>query len=98
MRVVLHVNEVDKWEMTLSNCDALRKEVDVLSMCIVLNGDAVKLAFDKDVDNREVYVCENSLKARGLDSKDMKAGFKTTESAVVMLARLQGDHYAYIKP
>lgn len=96
LRVVLHAPTAAALKRARSNArNLLRAEPDA-TVRIIANAEAAAAALttpDADTD-RHLALCLNSLNAQGLEAP---AGIATVPAAVVELARLQADGWAYIR-
>ena len=103
MQVVFHINEVDRWDMVLSNVKNFLAEVAEAKITIVANGSAVKYYLEdnipqetfKDVD---VVACQNSLRNQEISKEQLNPLIRIVDSGVVELANKQAEGYAYIRP
>ncbi|MCK2185183.1 hypothetical protein [Halomonas getboli] len=95
LRVLLHAPTADGLARARRNARNLlnaRPEAEVL---IVANGAAVAAALaEPDATDERLRLCRNSLKAQGLENPD---GIAEVDAAVVTLAELQMDGWAYIR-
>lgn len=96
LRVVIHAPTAAALKRARSNArNLLRAEPDV-QVRIIANAEAAAAALttpDAETD-QHLALCLNSLKAQGLSAP---VGIATVPAAVVELARLQADGWAYIR-
>ena len=104
MKVVLHLNEIERLKPTLSNIINILK-TDVLGVKLLINGNAINLFKDEDFevsinDNRfQIMACQNSMKAHDVDAVMLLENTVIVSSGVYTLMQLQvEDNFAYIKP
>lgn len=97
LRVVFHAPTANSLDRARRNARNLIKARDDAQVRIIANGAAVPaaLAEPDPVTDRWLRLCRNTLAAQGLDNT---AGYEEVEAAVVALAELQGDGWAYIRP
>lgn len=114
MNVIFHIDELNKWQLTLGNVtnmvnyyqdNKVNYQIEVLA-----NSEAV-LAFQHNFDDKlklqmshlvkanvTFAACNNALKANHLSSKDIYDFITIVPSGVVELAQKQVNGFAYIKP
>ncbi|NLQ16246.1 hypothetical protein HGG82_01245 [Marinomonas sp. M1K-6] len=112
VKVVFHIDEVDKWPLLLANVRNLVKAVDLASshIMVLTNAKAV-LAFDGNallnhIDGIEALagkkvvfaVCQNSLNGSGMAVDSLPEYVKVVPVGVLTLIEKQADGFAYIKP
>jgi intracellular sulfur oxidation DsrE/DsrF family protein len=114
MKVVYHLHDLDRVSLVLRSIHNHYAGMigDPVVIALVIHGGALR-AFHKasaslDVangladlvdDGLVAYACSNTLRAEGLFRSDLLPGFDAAECVgVVMLAQLQGQGYAYIRP
>ncbi|MBB3140475.1 DsrE family protein [Halomonas organivorans] len=95
LRVLLHAPTAESLSRARRNARNLQRARPEAEVLIVANGGAVAaaLAEPDDTDDR-LRLCRNSLVAQGLDNPK---GLTEVEAAVVTLAELQTDGWAYIR-
>lgn len=106
--VVFHIDELDKWPRVMANVNNLIKGLDEpYDIRIVANGAAVKgyLAAEyasKFVDLAALGVmlniCQNSMNGFEISASMLPNCITIVPAAVMTLARLQHQGFAYIKP
>jgi intracellular sulfur oxidation DsrE/DsrF family protein len=112
-KVVYHLNDLDRVALVLRSIHNHYAGVaGPVAIALVVHGSALR-AFHKAsaspdiadalfdlVDNGLVaYACSNTLRAEGISRSSLLTGFDPAECiGVVMLAQLQGQGYAYIRP
>ncbi len=100
MKVVFHLNEVDKFKMVLSNIKNLKPYDDISSIVLLINGPAITLVTDtiREIEGVRIEVCKNSLKSSSIELDSLKPYFIPVDAGVYRLIELQSKGYAYIKP
>jgi uncharacterized protein len=112
VKVVFHIDEVDKWSLLLANVRNLVKAVDLVSsnITVLSNAKAVLVFGDSaslnDADSMqelaskgvEFSVCQNSLNGVGIAIDLLPEYVKVVPVGVLSLIEKQADGFAYIKP
>lgn len=110
MKVLFHINELERFDVLYGNVNNIIKEAkknkEAIEVIVLANGVAVKKLVTNEIkeklaenfDDVKIYVCENSLKTFKIDEKDLIVGIYKTSSGVYFLAVKQNDGYLYIKP
>lgn len=100
MKVVFHLNELDKFKMVLSNIKNLKPYDDISSIVLLINGPAITLVTDTigEIEGVRIEVCKNSLKSSSIELDSLKPYFIPVDAGVYRLIELQSKGYAYIKP
>jgi len=110
LKVVLHVDETEKWPVVIGNAMNLIKDVgrENARLEIIANVNAVA-AYNKE---NELYrqleslaeygvnfvACRNSLRSLNMDERLLPAFVRIVPAAVSELVHKQHSGYAYIKP
>ena len=102
MKVVFHLNEIERLKPSLSNIkNILKTDVEVVKLLI--NGDAINLFKDKNfeitsIDARfQIMACQNSMKAHDVYADMLPPNTVIVSSGVYTLMQLQvEDNFAYI--
>lgn len=96
LRVVLHAPTPDALERARRNSVNLLKARPDSEVLIVANGKAVAaaLAHPDAASDDLLLLCRNSLTAQNLSND---AGLSEVEAAIVTLAELQADGWAYVR-
>jgi len=112
VKVVFHIDEIDKWPLLLANIRNLIKAVDIHSSEIVVlaNSKAVSI-FDGQTEpnhfeaiaaisasNVKVQVCENSLNGLNIEKSKLPSIVEVVPVGVLALIEKQTAGFAYIKP
>lgn len=112
LKLLLHVAQVDRWEVAATNAINFFKTKepgDNLMVCMVANADAVTICgqcnrpvFDKlkqvVLDGGEILLCENALRKFEIPSTRVAEVFKTTPSGIRKLVELQQNGWIYVRP
>lgn len=101
MKVVYHIDEVEKWELLSANVKNTIAYDPTVKIVVVANAVAVTLFTKESVNlekNVEYHICNNALMSRNLTQDDLIEGVEIVPSGVVDLIRLQDANYRYIKP
>ena len=109
--VVVHINEAsqNKHLAVLRNIENLLREMPELPTELVIQGDAIAMALAEENPSRQrlealldqgltVSVCHNTMRAKGVEEKDLLAGTLVVPSAMGRLVAQQQAGFAYIKP
>ncbi len=104
MKVVFHLDEEEKWPLTLVNVGNFLQEMPDATIEIVAYAAAVTLYGEKNplpeelVGKVDFVGCGNALRKFGLDPENLPEGVRAVPSGVVEIACRQKDGYAYIRP
>ncbi len=112
-RVIFHIDELSKWNLTLLNTKNLLKELNNEPFYIELlaNSDAVSFYIQDSIEGKDYLllkelaakgvsfsVCNNSLQAKGIDPNSLPDFVHVVPSGVMELIKKQQKGYSYIKP
>jgi hypothetical protein len=113
IKVIFHIDELNKWKLLLKNVSNLLHAVDVekCNIEVMANSEAVKL-YTINVDlNSEISVmkklnskgvkfvaCNNALNSYGIKKEDLMECVDIVPVGVLELINKQAEGYAYIKP
>ncbi len=101
MKALFHIDERHKWPLLSMNVKNLIQVSPAMDIAVVINSEAVELFFKSTVKlepNVKYFLCENSIKMRNLDMKDVLPGTEIIKSGVYQIVLLQNQGYPYIKP
>lgn len=101
MKVVFHIDEKDKFNLTWINVGNILNEDPKAKVSVVINSEAVELFTNKEIkllENVDYYICKNALNIRKVNQKDLIKNLILTNSGVYQVALLQKEGYYYIKP
>ncbi|MCS4502509.1 hypothetical protein NYO91_00310 [Arhodomonas aquaeolei] len=95
LRVLLHAPTPEALARARRNAANLLSARPGAEVRIIANGAAVAAALaTPDATDNHLRLCRNSLAAQGLENT---AGVEEVDAAVVTLAELQADGWAYIR-
>jgi len=111
-KVIFHVDETNKWKLVLANTRNLLNALQdsKLTVEILANSEAVTFLTAANHSEEELTtlsdlaktvnfsVCNNSLKALGIDPSSLLDFVTVVPSGVAELAIKQHEGYSYIKP
>lgn len=111
MKIIFHINALDKWPLVLSNAHNTVNEFEKIQeeqIIILVNGAAVqalKIGHELNLDvqgiiNRKVTIeaCNNALMNHKYTEDDLLAEVAIIPAGVIELSKRQYEGYAYIKP
>lgn len=109
MKVIFHIDETKKWNLTLNNVKNFLNTYDgEVSIIVLANGDAVKGYLNDSVldeflnrlGDRDVVfkACKRSLKANNIEEDSIFNVVEIVPTGVVELALRQEEGFSYIKP
>lgn len=103
MKVIFHVDEMERWDLTLKNVHNFLTEVPDVCVEVLVNAEAVKIFENvndlKQVpDKAKIMVCRNALKAHHIREEDLAPDIQVVPAGVVWLAERQHAGFAYIRP
>ena len=105
MKVVFHIDELNKWDMTvinISNLLALRPDIKIR---VVVNGLAISgYLLDKNADfvNQHPSVtfqaCSNAMNNHNIKAEQLPLRTKIVPSGVLAIIEAEEAGFSYIKP
>lgn len=104
MKVLFHIDEENKWDMTLANVNNFLHEEKEAEISVVANGAAVNFYLTEDTRITDLskqvdfVACSNSLKGNKIKLEEIDKSIRIVKAGVVEIASKQFDGYAYIKP
>lgn len=108
LKLVLHVNQGDRWPAALSNLRNLARDYPALPVRVVVNGTAVQTLAGGNAVREQVVgfadagiavqLCANALREHAVPQEALPAAFQVVPAGVVALAEAQQEGYAYVKP
>lgn len=114
LKVLFHINEVEKWDTALGNITNLLKDVgdDAVEAVALANGPSVKaytddttLAAIKGLKEKGVafMTCRNSLKKMCsgdvcIAENSLPSFVEVVPAGITAIIKMQADGYAYVKP
>ena len=112
MKVLYHIDEENKWEITLGNVKNMintGKEIgEDFEIEVVANGVAI-LEYKREskyysefkslINNNVKFVsCNNSMKKNNIKKEDIYDLIEIVQSGVIEIAKKQQEGFSYIKP
>lgn len=111
IKAVFHIDEVEKWDLVITNVENLLKGIDIENshITIVANSTAViRYKISSSVDNSRleklsqngvaVIACNNALNSLEIDKNMLYSYVKIVPIGVKEIIEKQFDGYAYLKP
>ncbi len=113
LKVVIHIDELDKWQMVINNIKNFIADIGDYSskIVVVANGAAVKILLNKNSSNLlseierlaekhvQWYFCKNALVGNDIDIKLIPESITVVSAGITRLVELQNKEcFAYIKP
>ena len=104
MKVIFHVDQMERWELTVKNVNNFLNELPDAIIEVLANAEAVEYFTDSqkvaelEKLNARFLVCGNALKAHDIDQAIIADFIKVVPAGVVELAKKQHEGYAYIRP
>ncbi|MBG9988691.1 DsrE family protein [Aerococcaceae bacterium DSM 111176] len=104
MKVLFHVDEADKWKMTLANVNNFLSEVIAAEITVLANGEAVKYYSQNNdisadlLERVDFVACQNSLNGFEIDQQELDERIRIVAAGVVEIAKKQEAGYSYIRP
>lgn len=103
MKVIFHVDEMQKWELTLKNVKNFLAEIPDADIEVLANSEAVKYYTYDDANklsliDAKFLACKNALNSNKISTDDIPNFVKIVPAGVVELAKKQEMGYAYIRP
>ncbi|MDO5026450.1 MAG: DsrE family protein [Tissierellia bacterium] len=103
MKVIFHVDELKKWDLTLTNVKNFLTEVSDANIEVLANSEAVKYYISDQADQLEAIgakflACRNALNSNQIAEENLASFIEVVPAGVVELAKKQAMGYAYIRP
>jgi len=105
MKVVFHVDEMEKWQVATGNISNLLKLQPDAEIVLVANGSGIQSyelkqarAFIAAHPTVAFHACQNAMNSHNLTAEDLPAGVQIVPAGVLDLIELQEQGFAYIKP
>ena len=104
MKVVFHIDELNKWVETSHNVANLLRDAPETDIVVSVNGIVVKGYLDDklldfiQLEGVVFHACHNAMKANGVRPESLPENVKVVPAGVIDLIQLQHAGYAYIKP
>ncbi|AVK64782.1 hypothetical protein C5Z26_03975 [Lactobacillus sp. CBA3606] len=104
-KVVVHLDEVAKVAMVMSNIENLLAAEPTSEIVLVVNGPAVTTLtsavwqpFIQAQPQVELDACQNALTSHHVAISDLVAGVTVVPAGVVRIVELEGHGFAYLRP
>lgn len=104
MKVLFHIDEAEKWQMTLANVKNFLREVPDAKITVLANGPAVKYYVQENnisielMETVDFVACNNSIRGFEIDPATLNESIRVVPAGVVEIVRKQQEGYAYIRP
>lgn len=112
MKIILHLNEIEKWNVAFGNATNILKAEPETELEILIHNDPLKRLTIKESKALGLYdmllelskkgvviaACNNTMNKFGLAAGDMCPFVKIVPAGVIELAKKQQEGFAYIKP
>ncbi|APR06706.1 DsrE/DsrF-like family protein [Lentilactobacillus parabuchneri] len=109
-KVVFHVDELDKWDHTLSNITNLidygQENKEQYHIVVLVNGDAIEGYLDQQLRSKvtqfsdegvRFHACNNSMNTHGITESQLPEDVEIVSAGVADLVSLQEQGFAYVK-
>lgn len=112
MKVILHVNEKEKWNIALGNIKNILKEDPTLIIEVLVHGDPIVNLREKDAKRLGFYseinelaskgvafaACNNTLTKMEIKKEELCDFVEVVPAGIMELIKKQNEGYAYVKP
>lgn len=112
MKIILHLNEIDKWNMAFGNAANILKAEPQTQLEILIHNDPLKKLTIAESKTLGIYdelqalskkgviiaACNNTMNKLGFTATDMCPFVTIVPAGVIELAKKQEEGFAYIKP
>lgn len=112
MKIILHLNEVSRWDMAFGNIKNILNLEPNTILEILIHGEPLKRLTITNAKNLDIYdelksltdrglkiaLCNNTMKKFNLKSEDMCPFTTIVPAGVIELAKKQEEGFSYIKP
>ena len=110
LNVIFHVDELEKWDLTLRNVQNLLASGEVNTIEVLANAEAVRIfaptgssaalqTITMLADSGVTFTaCHHALSAYQIAENQLPAIITVVPAGVLQLARKQAEGFAYIKP
>lgn len=106
MKIIIHIDEIEKWPMVLSNLAHLNEHYvnsdDVIELLVngpLQTSQARSASIQSALQpQNQLAVCQNSLDQRQINPGSLISAAKVVPSGVVELVEKQSAGYAYLRP
>ncbi|HPX93699.1 MAG TPA: DsrE family protein [Bacillota bacterium] len=104
MRVVFHIDELNKWPLALTNVKNLLAVEKDATVEVVAYAEAVSYYVgDRDLPEDllgrvDFVACNNALRALQIETERLPAHVRVVPSGVVEIVHKQEEGYCYVRP
>ncbi|MGL5633826.1 MAG: DsrE family protein [Sarcina sp.] len=112
MKIILHLNEPEKWNLAFGNVRNILKAEPKTELEILIHSEPLKNLTIKNSKELNLYndleelsnkgliiaACNNTMNSFGLTKDDMCPFVKVVPAGVLELAKKQEEGFSYIKP
>ena len=112
MKVILHVNQNDRWNMAIGNIHNLLNLDPKLEIEMLVHGEPIVNLKEETSKEMEIYddlkklsekgvkfaACNNTMTKMNIDKSEMCTFVKIVPAGVMELIEKQNEGYAYVKP
>ncbi|GAA0106234.1 DsrE family protein [Paraclostridium sordellii] len=112
MKIILHVNQLDRWSMALGNIENLLNLDPKITLEMLVHGEAIiNYTKEKSIalniyDKLKLFshkgvrftACNNTLKKLDISSDQLCEFIEVVPAGVMELAKKQSEGFCYIKP
>ncbi|WP_034550274.1 DsrE family protein [Carnobacterium funditum] len=106
-KVVIHIDEEEKWSTVLGNIRNLKKEQVYFEIEVVVNGSAIKGYLNPEIaETVEAFVqqnilfvaCNNSMQGHSIKREQLNSAVTIVSSGILEIIEQQHAGAAYVKP
>ncbi|MGX7163084.1 DsrE family protein [Enterococcus massiliensis] len=103
MKVVFHIDELEKWSETSKNVKNLLKASSDITIVVSVNGIAIKGYLENknlpfiQTNSVQFHACNNAMKANKISKDDLPENVTVVPAGVLDLVELQSVGYGYVK-
>ncbi|MBV7390710.1 MULTISPECIES: DsrE family protein [Enterococcus] len=104
MKVVFHVDELEKLRQARHSIESLLLDEPKCQVILVINGEAIQgyllpkmTKFIKEYPNVEFHACHKSMRGFQVRTKQLSEKIKVVPAGITDLVRLQAEGAHYIK-
>lgn len=112
MKIILHVNELNRWHMAIGNIQNLLNLDPTVELEMLVHGEAIinytkekanalkEYELLKELSEKGVVftACNNTLKKLDISNEELCEFVKVVPAGVMELAQKQSEGFHYIKP
>lgn len=112
MKIILHVNQLDRWSMALGNIENLLNLDPKITLEMLVHGEAIINYTKEEAIALNIYdklklfsnkgvrftACNNTLKKLDISSDQLCEFIEVVPAGVMEIAKKQSEGFYYIKP